>query len=50
MQPETTIYLIRHAHAEWREDEGRSLSSEGIIAAHVVAERAGLAMDRCLGR
>jgi hypothetical protein len=39
MPPETTIYLIRHAHAEWREDEGRPLSSDGVNAAHVVAER-----------
>ena len=39
MQPETTIYLLRHAHAEWREDEGRPLSSDGIKAAHVVTKR-----------
>ena len=39
MRPETTIYLIRHAHAEWRADDDRPLSSDGITAAHVVAER-----------
>ena len=39
MRPETTIYLLRHAHAEWREDEDRPLSSDGITAAHLVAER-----------
>jgi phosphohistidine phosphatase SixA len=39
MRSETTIYLLRHAHAEWRDDEGRPLSSDGMKAAHVVAER-----------
>jgi len=39
MQLETTIYLLRHAHAEWREDDDRPLSSAGIKAAHGVAER-----------
>jgi 2,3-bisphosphoglycerate-dependent phosphoglycerate mutase len=39
MRPETTIYLIRHAHAEWREDERRRLSSDGVKAAQLVAER-----------
>ena len=39
MRPDTTIYLLRHAHAEWREDEDRPLSSDGIKAANVVAER-----------
>ena len=39
MQTETTIYLLRHAHAEWREDDDRPLSSDGIKAARVVAER-----------
>src|SRR4029453_12857654 len=39
MRPETTIYLIRHAHAEWREDDSRPLSIGGIKAAQVVAER-----------
>jgi len=39
MRPDTTIYLLRHAHAEWREDEGRPLSSDGVNAVHVVAER-----------
>ena len=36
---ETTIYLIRHAHAEWREDESRPLSEAGITAAAIVADR-----------
>ncbi len=35
----TTIYLVRHAHAEWREDDNRPLSSGGANAARVVAER-----------
>ena len=39
MQAETTIYLLRHAHAQWREDGGRPLSRDGITAAHLVAER-----------
>ncbi|HKH74970.1 MAG TPA: histidine phosphatase family protein [Vicinamibacterales bacterium] len=39
MRPETTIYLVRHAHAEWREDEGRPLSTDGINAAKMVAAR-----------
>ena len=39
MRPETTIYLIRHAHAEWRDDDTRELSNAGRAAAHVVAER-----------
>jgi len=39
MQPETTIYLLRHAHAEWREDGDRPLSRDGITAAHLVAEQ-----------
>lgn len=36
---DTTIYLIRHAHADWRDDEARPLSSEGVAMAQVVAER-----------
>ena len=36
---ETTIYLVRHAHAEWRDDENRPLSQAGIAAARVVADR-----------
>jgi 2,3-bisphosphoglycerate-dependent phosphoglycerate mutase len=35
----TTIYLIRHAHAEWRQDESRSLSEAGSRAAATVADR-----------
>jgi len=35
----TTIYLIRHAHAGWRQDENRPLSEAGIKAAAMVAER-----------
>ncbi len=39
MVAETTIYLIRHAHAPWRPDEGRRLSETGITAAALVADR-----------
>lgn len=39
MEAETTIYLVRHAHAEWRDDDNRPLSSAGIEAARVVADR-----------
>jgi 2,3-bisphosphoglycerate-dependent phosphoglycerate mutase len=35
----TTIYLIRHAHALWRQDESRSLSEAGSKAAAIVADR-----------
>jgi 2,3-bisphosphoglycerate-dependent phosphoglycerate mutase len=35
----TTIYLLRHAHAEWRDDDGRPLSGAGIKAAQLVADR-----------
>jgi 2,3-bisphosphoglycerate-dependent phosphoglycerate mutase len=35
----TTIYLVRHAHAEWREDDSRPLSSDGAEAAQLVADR-----------
>jgi phosphohistidine phosphatase SixA len=38
MRPETTIYLLRHAHAEWRADEGRPLSSDAIKAADFILE------------
>ena len=31
--PNTTVYLIRHAHAEWGPDEARPLSPAGTIAA-----------------
>lgn len=37
--PTTRIYVIRHAHAHWSEDEGRSLSDAGRAAAQVLAER-----------
>jgi 2,3-bisphosphoglycerate-dependent phosphoglycerate mutase len=33
----TTLYLVRHAHASWTPDEGRSLSAEGRAAASHVA-------------
>ena len=39
MRPDMPIYLLRHAHAEWRADDVRPLSSDGIKAAHLVAER-----------
>ena len=40
MGAETTIcYLVRHAHAEWRDDDSRPLSMAGSDAARVVAER-----------
>ena len=39
MGADTTIYLVRHAHAEWRDDESRPLSRAGIEAARVVADR-----------
>ena len=41
MIAETTIYLIRHAHAEWRQDEERPLSRSGVAAAALVADRLG---------
>src|SRR5688572_19168856 len=40
MGADTTIcYLVRHAHAEWRDDDSRPLSKAGNEAARVVAER-----------
>ena len=33
MSEATAIYLVRHAHAEWRADEDRPLSSDGRAAA-----------------
>jgi broad specificity phosphatase PhoE len=36
---ETTIYLVRHAHADWQPDDGRPLSASGRAAADVLAER-----------
>lgn len=35
----TTIYLIRHAHAHWSDDEARPLSDTGRESAQLVAER-----------
>ena len=35
----TTIYLVRHAHAEWRDDDTRSLSPAGSEAARALGER-----------
>jgi 2,3-bisphosphoglycerate-dependent phosphoglycerate mutase len=37
-EPITTIYLVRHAHADWRDDEARQLSESGQVAAQVVAD------------
>jgi len=34
----TTIYLVRHAHAEWSPDENRPLSERGRASAVVVGE------------
>jgi broad specificity phosphatase PhoE len=39
MTVETTIYLVRHAHAEWRDDDSRPLSNAGSEAAAVLADR-----------
>jgi 2,3-bisphosphoglycerate-dependent phosphoglycerate mutase len=39
MTAQTTIYLVRHAHAEWRHDESRPLSKAGIDAARGVVDR-----------
>ena len=33
MSESTAIYLVRHAHAEWRADEDRPLSRDGRAAA-----------------
>ena len=33
----TTLYLIRHAHSVWREDEARPLSESGARAARALA-------------
>lgn len=35
----TTLYFVRHAHAEWSQDDRRSLSADGAIAAGVVADQ-----------
>lgn len=34
----TTIYLVRHAHADWQHDDARPLSRSGLEAAQVVAK------------
>ena len=39
MSLRTTIYLIRHAHADWRDDDARPLSHVGSKTAHLVADR-----------
>jgi 2,3-bisphosphoglycerate-dependent phosphoglycerate mutase len=39
MPTETTVYLVRHAHADWRDDDSRPLSSAGVKAARLVADR-----------
>jgi 2,3-bisphosphoglycerate-dependent phosphoglycerate mutase len=39
MSADTTIFLIRHAHAEWREDDDRPLSPAGLEAAGILADR-----------
>lgn len=33
----TTVYLVRHAHADWSADEQRGLSAAGTLAADAVA-------------
>ena len=35
----TSIYLVRHAHAVWRDDDNRSLSRTGFETARLVADR-----------
>ncbi len=37
----TIVYLVRHAHADWRADESRPLSSRGRASASAIAERFG---------
>jgi len=39
MATETAIYLIRHAHADWCDDDARPLSRVGRETAHQVADR-----------
>src|SRR5690349_18858737 len=34
----TRLYLVRHAHAVWSEDEQRPLSPAGTLASHTLAE------------
>ena len=35
----TTIYLVRHAHADWTPNDARSLSPRGRASAHALAEQ-----------
>lgn len=35
----TTVYLVRHAHADWHDDDARPLSRAGLSAAQLVADR-----------
>lgn len=35
----TTLYLVRHAHAEWSQDDTRALSPDGAATAGLVADR-----------
>jgi 2,3-bisphosphoglycerate-dependent phosphoglycerate mutase len=35
----TTVYLVRHAHAEWSEDDARPLSRAGLDAAPLLTDR-----------
>jgi broad specificity phosphatase PhoE len=35
----TLVYLVRHAHAEWYDDDARPLSRAGVSAAQLVANR-----------
>jgi 2,3-bisphosphoglycerate-dependent phosphoglycerate mutase len=37
-EPITTLYFVRHAHADWRDDEARQLSESGQAASQVVAD------------
>jgi 2,3-bisphosphoglycerate-dependent phosphoglycerate mutase len=39
MPEATTIYFVRHAHADWRNDDDRALSANGSKAALVVANQ-----------
>ena len=41
MSLKTTTYLIRHAHADWYDDEARPLSRAGRESARQVADRLG---------
>jgi 2,3-bisphosphoglycerate-dependent phosphoglycerate mutase len=37
--PVTTVYLVRHAHADFSDDENRPLSAAGLQSAQTLAER-----------